>query len=411
MINGMNGQRLTDDICRSVLNRAHKRIVEEMLPDEVLFKLREIGFLSQEDYIAIGRVADRPTKNRSLVGKIKQSGKRAYCDFKTILEETGQKVLMLQLESKEKELEVETAGHSVEQRLGERRTERMETNETPELPAATRSPPEPPAATRPPPAENPLSSLDRSVVVVKTIQKDLHDGRLIELNSIMIEQLKRISKTDDKLKGGFGRVYISNERAPGFKIRVVLKEIELQAGNLSQTQKLGSVTNEKIASRLMHFGIVPLLAFHDDHLNRKYYFVSPYLENGDLYEAIAADRDREEKDIQLPWKTRIKIMYQIACAIDFMHTGNTFRRTVVHMDIKSKNIVLDTFYNARLIDFGLAREFKEDGATSIITSASGGTPGYFTNVQPNMLTKNQDYHNFGVGKYSVLKYQHYDSPL
>lgn len=71
------------------------------------------------------------------------------------------------------------------------------------------------------------------------------------------------------------------------------------------------------------------------------------------------------------------------------------------MDIKSKNIVLDNYFNARLIDFGLSREFKEDGATSISTS-NLGTPGYLPNVQHNMLTKNNDYHNFGVGKYLSL---------
>ncbi|KAH3885161.1 uncharacterized protein LOC127839138 [Dreissena polymorpha] len=385
----MNGQRLTDDICRSVLNRAHKKIIEEMYPEKVLEKLREKGFLSHEDYIAIGRVADRSTKNRSLVGKIKQSGKRAYCDFKKILHETNQTIIILELELKEKELGIENAehsAHSAERRVPDSAVhERMETDQTPD----------PPAPVRQPTADNSLSNLDRSVVVKTKIKKDLHDGRLIELNSIMIDELKSISKTENKLKGGFGKVYISNDRAPGFNIRVVLKEIDLQTGDLSQTRKLGSVTSEKIASRLMHFGIVPLLAYHDDHLNRRYYFVSPYLENGDLYIAIAADRVCTEKDIHLLCPTRIKIMYQIACAIDFMHTGNKFRRTVLHMDIKSKNIVLDNYFNARLIDFGLSREYKEDDDTAIITSKEG-TPGYLPNGQHNILTKNNDYHNFGV---------------
>ncbi|KAH3768275.1 hypothetical protein DPMN_169487 [Dreissena polymorpha] len=104
--------RTADDICRSVLNRAHKKIVEEMDPEKVLEKLREQGFLTHEDYSAIRRVADRSTKKRSIVGKIKQSGKKTYCDFKTILEENGQKVIIRELELKERELGIENAEYS-----------------------------------------------------------------------------------------------------------------------------------------------------------------------------------------------------------------------------------------------------------------------------------------------------------
>lgn len=56
---------------------------------------------------------------------------------------------------------------------------------------------------------------------------------------------------------------------------------------------------------------------------RKHYLLSPYLVNGDLFQAIAYDRSH--LDIRLKFQIRMKIMYQIASAIDFMHTGNEFR--------------------------------------------------------------------------------------
>ncbi|KAH3721948.1 hypothetical protein DPMN_064896 [Dreissena polymorpha] len=89
-------------------------------------------------------------------------------------------------------------------------------------------------------------------------------------------------------------------------------------------------------------------------------------------------------------------MYQIACGIDFMHTGNKFRGTILHMDIKSKNVVLDAKFNARLIDFGLARELKEGDEKLLLTALPVGTPGYFPTVRHNLLTKQHDFHNFGV---------------
>ncbi|XP_052245774.1 uncharacterized protein LOC127854758 [Dreissena polymorpha] len=96
------------------------------------------------------------------------------------------------------------------------------------------------------------------------------------------------------------------------------------------------------------------------------------------------------------WEKRLKIMYQIACAIDYMHSGNKFRGKILHMDIKSNNIVLDAKFNARLIDFGLARELKEGDESLLMTVTTVGTPGYFPIVQHNLLTKQHDYYNFGV---------------
>ncbi|KAH3804252.1 hypothetical protein DPMN_132534 [Dreissena polymorpha] len=83
------------------------------------------------------------------------------------------------------------------------------------------------------------------------------------------------------------------------------------------------------------------------------YLISPYFENGDLFDALRSDNG---DNILLDWKTRLKVSYQIACGIDYIHTNNLFRGTILHVDIKSKNIVLDNKFNARLIDFGLSRE-------------------------------------------------------
>ncbi|XP_052219431.1 uncharacterized protein LOC127836849 isoform X2 [Dreissena polymorpha] len=355
----------------SDLQTANKRIDD--LSDELPNKNSQLMKLEADK---VGQ--SKPTENRSLLDKIKQSGKRAYCHFKNVLHETGQTNILQENElvTVRNPAQLGEGGHIITHAV-----QRMETEEQPE----------PPAQTMPNREQSQLGDLTRSVTFVTTIPNDLHDGRLIELSNNMVQQLKRMAV--DKPQGFFGKVYISKQRVPGFNIPVVLKEIKLlhQEGNESHTHELGSVINEKIASRLMHFGIVPLLAYHDDHLNRKYYFISPYLENGDLYEAIAADRVCEKNDIRLRCSTRIKIMYQIACAIDFIHTGNTFRRTVLHMDIKSKKIVLDNYFNARLIDFGFSREFNEDDATSIIVSDAGPIPHNYC-----MPTKNHDYHSFGV---------------
>jgi len=73
------------------------------------------------------------------------------------------------------------------------------------------------------------------------------------------------------------------------------------------------------------------------------------------------------------------------------------------MDIKTSNIVLDTQNNARLIDFGLARELAEGDRTRLLTaSVAQGTHGYFPVNHYDALTIYHDYHNFGVGKHFFL---------
>ncbi|KAH3890560.1 uncharacterized protein LOC127852206 isoform X2 [Dreissena polymorpha] len=229
----------------------------------------------------------------------------------------------------------------------------------------------------------------------KEISSHVHDGRLVELRREYISHLKMcLSATNPISNGGFGKVFITHSEVPAFKQRIVLKEIDVGYPYRNK-ELLGYVTSEKLASRIMHFGIVPLLAYHDDHVNGKFYFISPYFVNGDLYEAIKSDRNAEDKMIRMHMNTRLRAMYQVACAINYMHTKNSFRGTILHMDIKSKNIVLDSQLNARLIDFGLARELKEGNCSETMTTVDG-TKGYFPTVQHKRLTQQHDCHNFGV---------------
>lgn len=65
------------------------------------------------------------------------------------------------------------------------------------------------------------------------------------------------------------------------------------------------------------------------------------------------------------------------------------------------NIVLDEDFNARLIDFGLAREMKEGHDHTKTTSKYVFTPGYGKETQQDILAKHDDYRYFGVGKFNI----------
>lgn len=48
-----------------------------------------------------------------------------------------------------------------------------------------------------------------------------------------------------------------------------------------------------------------------------------------------------------------KIFSQVIRAVSYLHENG-----VAHRDIKTENIIIDSEFNAKLIDFGLAKQFK-----------------------------------------------------
>ena len=46
----------------------------------------------------------------------------------------------------------------------------------------------------------------------------------------------------------------------------------------------------------------------------------------------------------------LRITYNFLCALNFMHEAN-----IVHRDIKSANILIDSCCNAKICDFGISR--------------------------------------------------------
>ncbi|XP_060595068.1 uncharacterized protein LOC132749356 isoform X2 [Ruditapes philippinarum] len=218
----------------------------------------------------------------------------------------------------------------------------------------------------------------------------IFDGRLILLDSNQINALEASLDKKPIGQGGIGIVYRCN--SPDiFGIPVAVKKINTKGDLKIENQ----VRREKIACRLMNPFILPLLAVVEKS-NDECWFISPYCENGDLHAAIKSGKDKKNNtsDININNQaTRVKILLQIALAIQYIHTEVTnVRGPILHKDIASQNVVLDKYLNARLIDFGLARE-KQDASTT-----SGGRKYYeHPDVGDGKGAKEcYDYYSFGV---------------
>jgi serine/threonine protein kinase len=124
--------------------------------------------------------------------------------------------------------------------------------------------------------------------------------------------------------------------------------------------------------RFRHPNIIVLYGYNFKGSAGEQFLVFEYAANGSL-DAFLKD---ESKRADLPATIRLSIMYQVARAVHFLHTGAAGFK-VFHRDIKSANICLTEDFTPRLIDCGLAK-FVEDehnafpSETIEITGLTGG---------------------------------------
>ncbi|CAN6809090.1 unnamed protein product [Brassica oleracea] len=181
--------------------------------------------------------------------------------------------------------------------------------------------------------------------------------------------------------GGFGTVY------RGVMPRTK-KEIAVKRVSSKSHQGLKEFVSEVVSiGRMSHRNLVPLMGYcrrRDELL-----LVYEYMPNGSLDKYL-----HNSPEVTLDWKQRFKVIKGVASALFYLH--KEWEQVVIHRDIKASNVLLDSEYNGRLGDFGLARlcGHGSDPQTTLVA----GTWGYLApdHVRTGRATTATDIFAFGV---------------
>ncbi|KAL5077734.1 hypothetical protein RYX36_016718 [Vicia faba] len=186
-------------------------------------------------------------------------------------------------------------------------------------------------------------------------------------------------------RGGAGVVYKGT--MPNGDDVAVKKLLGINNGSSSH-QDNGFSAEIKTLGRIRHRYIVRLVAFCSNKQTNL--LVYEYMENGSLGEVLHGKRGEF-----LKWDVRLKIAVEAAKGLCYLH--HDCSPLIIHRDVKSNNILLNSEFEAHVADFGLAK-FLQDNGNSECMSSIAGSYGYIAPEYAYTLKVDEksDVYSFGV---------------
>jgi len=186
-------------------------------------------------------------------------------------------------------------------------------------------------------------------------------------------------------KGGMGTVYKVLDKEINAKVALKLIKPEIAADQ----KTIDRFRNElKLARMIGHKNVCRMFDLGRDE--GKYFITMEYVPGEDLKSFI-------RRVGGLPVNKAVSIARQLSEGLAEAH-----RLGIVHRDLKPQNIIIDEEGNARIMDFGIAREVDAKGLTG--EGVLIGTPEYMSpeQAETKAVDRRSDIYSLGVILYEML---------
>lgn len=161
-------------------------------------------------------------------------------------------------------------------------------------------------------------------------------------------------------QGGMSRVYLAMDKR--LNKQWAVKEIEKRARNRNNEVVIQSAIAEaNMIKRLDHPAIVRIVDIIDD--GDVIYIIEDYIE-GETLASILESNGAQPQELVIKWAM------QLCEALEYLHTR---KPPIIYRDMKPANVMVKPDGNIKIIDFGIAREYKESGLADTVCL---GTRGY-----------------------------------
>ncbi len=186
----------------------------------------------------------------------------------------------------------------------------------------------------------------RSLTVLPRAEFSTEGVRLVTPDRTRYETVKKLGE------GAFGEVALVNDN--DIERRVAVKRIKRDM--VDEDTLIRFVGEVQAVGRLEHPGIIPI---HDVGLDENgYFFVMKYVDGETLESVIAKLRSGDASyHSRYSMEARAQLFLQLCRAVQFAHS-----KGIIHRDIKPANVMVGSFGEVVLMDWGLAKKISDTGA-------------------------------------------------
>jgi len=190
-------------------------------------------------------------------------------------------------------------------------------------------------------------------------------------------------------QGGMSRVYLAMDKR--LNKQWAIKEIEKRAKDKNNEIVIQSAIAEaNLIKQLDHPAIVRIVDIIDN--GDVIYIIEDYIE-GETLSSVLETQGAQPQELVIEWAL------QICEALEYLHTR---KPPIIYRDMKPANVMIKPDGNIKVIDFGIAREYKDQ---SLADTVSLGTKGYAAPEQfggKGQTDARTDVYCLGVTLYHLL---------